>query len=346
MDDGILSSFQSRIGQIEAYWDHLSIAARIGSLDASQRGVQVSDLIGTIGVALTPGLRKTLDYSSVIIALYGAVEEYVEHLLEHCIEILDRAFSKYSDLPAAFRKSHERLSIRLADQVIQSRYRGRLTLGVVAENLSSCLSNSTQFNLNKEAFSGHNANMRFNVVREMFSNISMGNIEQSIITNPEVDALMTSLGRLPKDIFYYLDDLADRRNVVAHGEQPQDVLSTQMMPEYFTVIRAFGQVLFESALIGMLDLTRPSNWVPLGLPTAVYSKGHVVCFEATSNFELSVGDRILWQVSNRWKTAQISSIEVDGNGVSSLISTSGVKFGVGFAANAHNKSDYWLVVSW
>jgi len=347
MDDLLLRDFERRLDEIESYWDHLAASARLRQEVCSITGLPDSVLESLRDDRLTPGLRKVFDYSSIVVALYGSIEEYVERLAEHCIEVLDRSVKRYSLLPLALRKQHERLSIRLADQIAQSNYRGYLSLQSVTENLSGCLADRQSFRMNAEVFALHGANIRLDIVREMFSRISIDHIDHAIESHHLVKELMTVLGRANSEISFYLDDLAARRNVVAHGERPQDVISLAMMPEYFRAIRAFGVALFESALVGMLALVRPAELVDMGKPTAVYKAGRVACFESEIPISLKIGDRLLWKGGqDNWKTARVESLQINKSEHQRIVCEVGVRFGVGMRTRAGKDSKYWLVERW
>lgn len=346
MDDLLLRDFESRLDEVESYWNHLAVSARIR--ETARPPVDNSESPPAGDATLSPGLRKVFDYASVIVALYGSVEDYVERLVEHCTVVLQRSADGYSKLPSALRKHHERLSIRLADQISQSSYRGVLNLQSVADNLSDCLADRNPFQLNTEAFAIHGANIRRDIVREMFSRLAIDQIDQAVESHHQVVSLMSELGRDSREIFHYLNDLAARRNVVAHGERPQDVISVGMMPEYFKAIRAFGAALFDSALVGLLNHITPKKLVSLGVPTAVYQAGRVVCFEAIGPLKLRIGDRILWHGKiDRWRTGRVGSLQINSEARESIeCAAAGLRFGVGMPVKAIRECEYWLVERW
>ena len=335
MNRQVLDAFERRVAEIEAYWVYLGSAAEAR---------ETSNLAA--GVNLAAGLRKVFDYSSVVVALYGAVEDYVERLAEHCVEVMNNAFIRYSDIPLSTRKQHEKLSLKLADQVEQAGYRGHLNTGLVIGRLHGCLSDDAAYRINQEAFSIHGANIRRALIREMFAALGISNIDQAVVAHQSVSETMPTLGRYADDVFYYIDDLADRRNIVAHGERPQDVISTSLMPEYLIATQVFGQALFDCALLGLLEMRPPKVLVDLGKSTADYSSGEVLCFEPSVPFLVESGTRVIWQVNGRWRSDVVQTVQVEGQEVATLAGSPGTRFGARFSHKVRSRSNYWLISSW
>src|SRR4051812_31509461 len=98
MDGKLLLEFNSRVDAVESYWRHLTIAAQLADFGGTTEPELVA-LISDLAKSVSPGLRKTFDYSSTVISLYGCVEDYVERLIEHCVEVVEHSTSNYSSLP-------------------------------------------------------------------------------------------------------------------------------------------------------------------------------------------------------------------------------------------------------
>ncbi|WP_169807900.1 MAE_28990/MAE_18760 family HEPN-like nuclease [Actinomadura hibisca] len=343
MNGILLQEFHSRVKEIESYWQYLSSAARLSEMPFVGVSEPAETLVAKMASSVSPGLRKGFDYSTVVVALYGAIEDYVERLIEQCADNINSACSSYRHLPADLRKHHERLSLRLSDRVDHPSYSGPLNFRTIVSNLHSCLENDSHFRLNREAFSLHTANVRSDVVRDMFNSLSISNIDSAVAAHPLMQKLSIELGRSQRDIYFYINDLADRRNVIAHGERPYDVISSSMIGEYFLASKIFGEALYECAAIGVFEIGIPPKAIGLGRPTAAYQSGRVVCFQPSQSFELGIGDQLFWRSQKSWKTAQIRSVQVNRNEFKKFSGKSGDKIGLGISRNGNNVGEYWVV---
>lgn len=343
MNGVLLAQFRARISEIDGYRRYLAVAAQYSDSHPPQHSDGTPTVAGEMAQSVTRGLRKRLDYSSIVVALYGAIEEFVERLVEGCVTSMNESTQRYHDLPAQFRGHHEKLSVKLLDKIHQPGYRGHMNVETVVDNLHGCLSGRESFKLNQEAFSLHSANVRHKIVREMFALASIPFIDQLIAGHPLTQSLLTELGRSEGEPHFYLDDLAERRNVVAHGELPQDIVSLATLYEYVRAALTFGEALYESAILGVCDVAMPSIAVPIGKPTRTLRSGRIVCFQPGNAVRIRVGDRLVWRTQTRWRTAMVDTLEVDRSPYEEIQCSSGARFGAGISANGSEASDYWVL---
>ncbi|MFV2176740.1 MAE_28990/MAE_18760 family HEPN-like nuclease [Actinomadura sp. LOL_016] len=346
MNGILLAEFRSRVEEIANYWLYLTSAARLSEGDLAEVSGGTLFLIRQMNSSVSPGLRKTFDYSSIVVALYGAIEDFVERLVERCVDVINDAAPTYQSLPSEMRRQHERLSIRLSERIDHPSYMGPLNLRTIIDNLNGCLTGQRNFRLNREAFALHTANVRNDVIRDMFKAISIPNIDSAVAAHRLTYDLLSELGRSQRDAHFYINDLASRRNVVAHGERPYDVISVSMMDEYFRAVDTYGQALYESAVLGIFALIGPVRSSPLGSPTATYRSGRVVCFQPEVAFDVKIGSRILWQSQKSWKIAQIDSLQVNREALECYAGEPRSKIGLGISRNGNNKARYWLLSDW
>jgi hypothetical protein len=346
MSAHLINNFRTYVEEIDDYRRYLTTAARLTETQVTEDIGSLRAHIDEMSAALTPGLRKRLNYSSVVVALYGVVEDFVERLIEYCVDVISASVRRYRDLPAAMRKNHERLSVKLAEQLGQPGYRRHLNLRTVIENLHGCLADQLEFRLNRDAFSMHTANLRHDVVRDMFAAASIPNIDQAVVSHPLTRELLTELGRSHGEARFYIDDLADRRNVVAHGERPHDVISVQTMSEYIRAARIFGEALYESALLGVCEIALPRAAVPMGKPTATYRSGRIVCLSPDVSAEVYIGDRVLWRTQERWRMARINSLQVDRQDLETVYCQPGSRLGIGVSSSGSSSAEYWVLRGW
>jgi RiboL-PSP-HEPN len=342
----ILSNFLERVDEVDGYRKYLTSAARLADDDSSADldGSSIPELV-SLSKSVTRGMRKRFDYASIVVALYGLIEDYVEQLVENCAAEIGASEKRYQHLPDSFRANHEKLTLRLLDRVMQPSYKGRLSRQIVVSNLNSCFVDRPSFQLNTEAYALHTANVRSTTIRDMFSAASIQSIDKSVADHRLTRELIDKLGISEGEPHFYIDDLADRRNVVAHGEIPQDVLSLRTLDEYVQAARVFGQAIFDSAILGITSAIPPASELSLGAPTATYRSCRVVCFRPANHVELTVGDRLVWKTDRGWRLATIQSLEVQKKAHPTVICNSGMAVGIGLSNSGNDKTEYWLVAS-
>jgi hypothetical protein len=99
----------------------------------------------------------------------------------------------------------------------------------------------------------------------------------------------------PDEALYFLDDLAERRNEVAHG-MPGDLLSNAILLEYIAFLEAYGRALYEAIRADALAFAILRS-IPLGSAIAVYNKS-IVCFSITK-LTVSQGDLLLAKTKDK-----------------------------------------------
>jgi hypothetical protein len=339
----VLRGFLTRLDEIDGYRKSLIASAKLAGMSAPESRPEVRGLVEELGHDVSRGTRKRLDYSSLVVALYGTLEDYVERIAEQCAEVLNGSVSRYLDLPESMRKFHEKGSLTLVEQVLRSAYTGPLTQRDLIANVHGCLEGRSPYRLNFEAFSIHTANVRNGIVRELLSRVGVEGVDEAVGSDIRTTELLNRYGRSDGEPHFYVNDLADRRNMVAHGEAPPDVLSLDVLHEYSEALRVFGELLFEKALCGVLNIAMPRTAVLIGNPTASYKSGKILCYSPSHAFSLRLGDSLAWETGAGWRVSVIESLEVDHKARNSLIGNPKDKFGVGISVNGNSKAEYWVI---
>jgi hypothetical protein len=249
-----LAAFQVGIEEIRWYIQALEIewrllAAQHATPPCSPCDTQAQALQAHVG---TGAAKRRFDYNSVIISLYGLLEQYVESLVRGYVAALNAVVPQYNDLPDPIKNAHVSLSMTLLGKVSQSRYRGTITTAGLVSNLHSCLSNATPFRINTDGFCHHAANFRAEMVDEVLGRVGVPSVSQRLrVFSPFAEYLVQEYpGRnhasiAADEMFYYLNDLAERRNEVAHGS-PSQLLSNQILLDYVAFIDAYCNSTFAS----------------------------------------------------------------------------------------------------
>jgi len=271
--------------------------------------------------------RRRFNYNSIIVSLYGYFEEYIESMLRAYVIHLNSIVPKYQDLPDRITKYQIDLSFRLLSRIEQSRYRSVVTTEQLISNLHSCICNAEKYRINAEAFTHHRANFRIETIQESFARIGISGISQKIKMCSVFVEYLQSLypGRNVANIrspeaFLYLNDLAERRNEVAHGMPPDDILSNEMLLEYINFFDVYGQALYEVVRSESLQYELKYKGIKLGSPIAVLHKGKVVCISVKET-AIKVGDLLVAKTASNdypYLAGEIQELQVDNESYSEV----------------------------
>lgn len=298
----------------------------------------------------TGSMKKRLDYNTVIVTLYGLFEQLVEGLISEYSTSLSKSSPTYQDLPEKLQKAHSDMSVELLPRLEHSRYKGRIQINQVIANMHSCLSSNSDFVLNLEALQQHSANFRSDVLGQLFQRLGIEQVLQKLPRyEPFSSYLESNLGlqkgiQVKTEIAYeQLDDLADRRNDVAHGVNT-DILSIALLREridYLTALVRSLACLVDEESVGFHASLRGK---PLGKPILVHNH-EIVCIELR-NQGLKQGD-LLVMIDCSWPNPCIYGpiLEVQVNSVTHeyVPPAASVKVGCRVGFRAKQNSRYILI---
>lgn len=261
--------------------------------------------------------KRIFNYNSIIISLYGYFEKFIENVLVEYIDKVGNIFTKYNKLPEAIYKHHLALSMTLLEKVQNPKYSGPLTKEIVIHNLHKCINLNENYQLNKEAFSQHSANFRLHVIDDVFNRIGISGLSSQVKKHSPFYDYIKSKYEIENiddlsndDIYIILNDLAERRNEVAHGV-PSQILSNDILLNYIEYFDILGATLINVVEKDLDRLQIKENGNCLGELTACYNNGYVVCFNCKFR-RLEKGDYIFsFNNQNYIEKAQILNIRLD-----------------------------------
>lgn len=265
-------------------------------------------------------LKRQYDYNSIIISLYGTLENYIESLVKGYVRSINDCTNYYNQLPEAIKKHHLNLSLDLITKINQQNYNGILNSKDIVENLDSCFKNNS-YKLNQDAFSLHGANFRKSVIDEMFSRLDIKNISHFCVKQKPFSTFLISQGKEPekddpKELFELLDDLVQRRNEVSHGIS-SSILSYDILDLYTNFIYYFGVSLFKVVYQTFISNYFKRKGKQLGKPNNVLKKGRVILINI-ADCGINVGDKLIAKNNESTVITNIISIQVDDKSVTTL----------------------------
>jgi len=319
---GALEVFCKGANELLAFIAGLELERRLLAATTSNPPISESERIAAeIRVnSGTGSMRKRLDYNTVIVTLYGLLEQLVEGLIGEYSTSLSRSAPSYADLPQKLQKAHSDLSVDLLPRLDHGKYRGRVQIHQVIANMHSCLSGGSEYILNLEALQQHSANFRADVLGQLFERLGIAQVLQKL---PRYEPFSSYLNinlddeagsKAKTEIIYeQLDDLADRRNDVAHGVS-SDILSIDLLRNRISYLTALVQSLACLVDEESISFQASVKGKPLGRPIQVVNHA-VVCVELV-NQGIMEGD-LLVMIGCGWPNPCIYSpiLEIQVNNV-------------------------------
>lgn len=267
--------------------------------------------------------KKRFEYNTSIISLYGFFEQYIESIIRLYLYQLNEIVPEYQKLPEMILKNQVELSLKLMAPAEQARYHGKVTTQKLIANLHSCFINNRDYCINVEAFSHHNSNFRSNIVQEAFARIGIENITDRALKCPSFlkywskkypeDRISPENPRFRKRAISLIDELADRRNDVAHGMPTDDLLSNELILDRIDFFEAYGNAIFEIANSCLLSQKVKLFGQKLGKTNKIFEKN---IFVISAGYpRLKLGDTIIAEPSNKnypLQIGEIKEIQIDG----------------------------------
>ncbi|TRN17441.1 hypothetical protein DM586_00500 [Vibrio fluvialis] len=366
MKNSILSfqkSINNIISSLEHTIDKLELFDEISSRKHNSKKIE-SKLVRKTDSFVTNFANNCSDdyskfiYNGSIISIYGSLERLVEDLIEACVHNISLSTNDYENLHSSIRKNHVEFSFNLASKIskdrnIDSSHKLKKQKEIV-ENLQGCFNNTKEFILNKRAFSVHTANFRYDIIRESFSNIGMSEIFSEIIDKNDsfTNLIKTDLGFSPAQVVEKvqleshlrekLNELAIRRNQIAHGGTPESYLNYSLLLNFAKFILFFGEALHQYCSdyidyykIINIDFSEPS-FICLGNPMKIFRKNNILGIVVTPPITLQNKvinkDSEIYLVNENSRTKvikdKIESIFLDNNEVNSHTITAPFEMGI------------------
>lgn len=235
--------------------------------------------------------KRKFDYSSIIISLYGLVENYIEKFCFEYIENIEKIIPSYELLESKFKDNHLNLSIELIKKITENKHLkfANIDRENIINKLSNCISIKTNYSLNKEAFTINTGNLKHSKICETIGFLNIKLEEQLRQIN--------GFNIHTENAFNKIDDLVQRRNEISHGNI-QDILYTSAIEPYidFTekYLLSIGQILQQELI--KLDLLEKKN-KSLEISNVVFFSQKIIGIVNGAKLNLKSGDNLLVEKS-------------------------------------------------
>ncbi|CAD5279406.1 MULTISPECIES: MAE_28990/MAE_18760 family HEPN-like nuclease [unclassified Imperialibacter] len=260
--------------------------------------------------------KRQFNYNSIIISLYGAFERFIENTLVSFVDKINKIVDKYDQLPEAIIKNHLTLSLALLNKIEQTRYSGTLKKNDIINNLHTCININQDYQLNKDAFAYHTANFRLQVIDETFARVGVQGISNLLIKNHEFSRHIiakneksSSKSVTNEESFYFLNDLAERRNDVAHGVA-SEILQNDILRDYIEYFKFYSEALSQVLENKILHTELNYSGKEIGEITNAFKNGRVICIY-TNKFPIKVGDTVIGKNKSEIVKANIVGMKIN-----------------------------------
>lgn len=261
-------------------------------------------------------IKQTIyNYKTIIISLYGLLESFVETLIKSYLDLLSQIVPTYAELPEEILKNHFNKSAELIQKIDSLPKYQHLKKEDVIKNLNRCIETPTSYALNIDAYTHHTANFKHDIIVQFFKQAGI-EISNHIREEEPFKVYLSEVYpdvEIPEQLNVYekLNDLANRRNDVAHGAEI-NLLGTQDLLEYISFVEAYGLSLYNIIYYETLPYEIKYNSIRLNDPKLIINN-EIICLEL-NNTPVAVGDRIVAYTSGRTRPfsySEIKGIQVD-----------------------------------
>ena len=250
--DPIVTDFEKDLDRVASQLDFIEIIRKFTSYIPHQDDLSLGTPFGAEALAVHTGakcIHSNLPLASGTLILYtcGRFEAMVRMLFEDLCQRLVTKAGSFDRLP---KKMRANLPIFTAKVISNPRKYGHADNGVRAfvTTLASNLAvGATVERINHECLSLTEANMRADVLAELFVRIGVPNIWSQISEQASLKALFQEAESKQVEVKARrkLDDLMDLRNRIAHPSGELEWPSVDSLREYINFLRLLGRSMSE-----------------------------------------------------------------------------------------------------
>lgn len=296
MEKGTLNSFTSDINDIREYIKHINI---VNDVEIAHRTstdeaiIKLRDHLHSFGFS-----KKLFEYKSITISLYGILEKYIGLWTKEFVSQLPKIILDYNCFTEKFREDHFHLSVKLLSLIGDkklSKYE-KIKREDVLSKLSSCIETPHNFELNSDAFYLHSGNLRHSRISETLNTLDIKITDRlkaiSQRQNTFLSRSHSDIANKGEELFRLIDELVDRRNDIAHGEDIDNILSITEFEDYVDFLEEYGRAVHQALSEKINQFEADFLYKEIANVKGIFKNGSVLCFEI-ENSEIRKGDKII-----------------------------------------------------
>jgi hypothetical protein len=284
--------------------------------------------------------RKIVNYNAIVVMLYGYLERYVESVAKEYLEGLVRLTDSYNELPEKIKENHFSKSIELSQNIKRYDKYSNITEKIIIKRLYSFYLEEPKYQLNIEAYTHHTANFKSDTINQFFQNLGIENVNNDVMQNKSISQSNLKLSRL--------DDLAVRRNEIAHGVETSEILEIKYFKEYYLE--------FVESYIIALNCVLSDKLIPYELKNGVVLKekikiidNSILCLDIENmdiDSIIKTRDRVLSKTINKdqYRQGRIISIQENNETIQEVkVDGKSKKIGIKVDFKIKDNQEFYLI---
>ena len=292
--------------------------------------------------------KKIFEYKAIIISLYGILERYIELWIKDHLNNLPKLVPTYNQLPKNLKESNFNLSIKLILIINENRHAkfDHLKKENILTNLNSCTNETSNFEINSDAFVISSGNLKHRKIIELFKPLDI-DLKQMLQKNPEFsDYLSKKFGKnisnLDAGIVYgRIDDLVTRRNDISHGSTIDELLNISAFEEYIEFLEKYATAIFHILVKKELEYASIHLYHKIENVINIF-RGEILAFEL-ENYKIRLGeDIIICTSNNNFYKQKILEIQVDKNSYNELEVKNKTKVAVNLGSSITKNQTFYM----
>lgn len=247
-------------------------------------------------------------YNTIIVSMYGYFEAFIEESIKAYLNNFKKYTISFNDMPEKVKENHSFLSALLIQNKNLPKYKEIIKEEEVIINMNSCIIKSSDYNLNVDAYTYHSSNFRKSSIDEFFSKIGIDNISQKILIYPKFKDYLTENEINNINAFDIIDDVAERRNQVAHGAD-YELLSFEILKEYIDFLQVYGETLINVLTMNIIDYKIKTNRAnKIGNVIDNYGK-NIIAIKVNTPIKIKKGEQLYAKTNNNNEAIRFGIIE-------------------------------------
>ena len=332
-----LTSFKAELDKLDRFLGATDAEDRLIAVLLRREEVDRADIDGALRVIQdNRTIIRRQSYVSSIIVMYGALERFVEEVVEEYTEALVEICKEFHNLPGTIRERHTQLTIDYLALLKDGRVRETEEMSSIVATLHDCLNGGVPFRLNARAFSLRSSNMNLKRIRDIMRSLEVELPARRVVSMVAYTAFLSEgYGLSVMDLkeseiegaLDHIDQLVSLRNDIAHGVvNIVSIEEKEIVRERAAKLMAFVTALNEILICELLSIrVALKQLVPVQGDVQVFGD-HVACFLWPIG-RLVPGDCLVMQPGDRaleLRHGPITSIEIDRAGQTEVFGREGL----------------------
>lgn len=291
--------------------------------------------------------RKIYNYNSYVITVYGLFERYIENILMKFLSDLSKSAKNYNSLPKSIKESLVKKNAELLLSLTLNKNKNldpKDLVAILNKNLSENGSD-----INPYAFTQHTSNFRHNTISDFFKNVGIISVSNKIRKySPLKEVLEKDYsnidGQKSSRLFAIIDDIADRRNDIAHGVENIEILHPSIIITYIQFIKAYSVSLFKVLENELLEFKYSNQSRPIEKIGVL--KNEVLLCEL-KDIELDYTSKLIAKRNGQFPEyleCSIKEIQLNGKKIENVAREQELKVGIQLNQNISVRNKFKIVI--